>query len=1007
MCIYIIPRPFDLSRLRQVCQLVLDEQIEATYGFGDGENPIQKSQWSIGNESNYQVLRPSTNFVPAWFGISEPNGSRLCGTFVIAGNCMSHPPQALERAIFSRLNNCGPRNASACLSPCRDFKKSTNLETISPTTSNLANFTVNFAPSGSEEWQRISVATAWAFAISELYRRPDVSIEYLKPLGSDVSLHANFRVQLIPSLLEGSQRAIDGISADFITASAADEQSNQGSSALGRQTTIIRELTEDAEALLGGLKLLQRRTYYPFETALEWQAGRSQYRFQCHWDSDIFNEVKIRVLIKSFRQHLEDMQKLHESSLPSSLQPNGKRSLSPLDSLSDSALSTPFTETTDGADNFEEVSAHDKKVMLEFNSREVPTATRTISHIVSESYLRHPEKIAVASWDKNLSYKTLENLSQALAAHLRQNIGTQPTPILTVFGKSALAVVVLLAVIKSGHYYVPMDPSHPFARKKTVFEQARCQTVLTSAEAEQTCVGLESPSTVTITWDFLKQLPCFDDDNIDRSSIDGIGVVLFTSGSTGKPKGAVLTHRAISTSLLDHGAFIGVDASSRMLSFASYAFDAHLWDTWTCLMYGGTVCIPNDNERTNDLQGYINRAQVTIGMLMPAALEYLEPGAMPSLKKLGVGGDAVTMSHLLPWENSNTQVFEVYGPTECSVFSSLNMQLSSDDPSDIGKPVGGGLWITDPANVNRLLPCGTEGELVITGHHVADGYLDDVVKTEAAFVTPAWPDWVPGPRRVYRTGDLAVLDSSGKLRIRGRMDRQIKINGLRIERGELEHHVASCELHASLPIVEKIEVTPGKHQLACFFVPRGISAPFCAILPPNEALAKIEDTVRERLAGEVPASWVPNVFVFLTQMPLNTSDKIDRQHLLRIFKESGMPSPPQAVAPHETSNSDERMNIPDTAGETKDVLRTAWSQVLGIDPAQISDDAHFLRLGGSSMDAIKLVANLRKQSIDINTTQVLTHPILSDQASLHGQKKVISVEPEQDRARTPEPFELL
>ncbi|GAB7328593.1 hypothetical protein MBLNU13_g00538t1 [Cladosporium sp. NU13] len=794
-----------------------------------------------------------------------------------------------------------------------------------------------------------------------------------------------------------------------------DEHPDQESSELDRRATVIREPAPDTIAQSSGLELLQRRAYYPYETALEWQADEGEYGFQCHWDSNVFSEVKIKGLIECFRRELKSMHNVYQTKSARSPQSDEEQSLSLLDSPSESALDTPCTEISEEAvateqDSFDEISAHDKKVMLEFNSREIPVATRTVSQLISEVYLHQPEATAVASWDRDLSYRALEELSWAFAAHLRQTIGAQPTPILTVFGKSALAVVVLLAIIRSGHYYVPVDPSHPMARKKTVHEQARCRTVLTSAEAEQSCEGLESPSTRAITWEFLSQLPCSDSDNADASSIDGVCVVLFTSGSTGKPKGAILKHCAISTSLLDHGAYLGLNSSSRMLSFASYAFDAHLWDTWTCLIYGGTVCIPNDNERMNDLQGYINRAQVSIGMLMPAALQYLEPGGMPSLEKLGVGGEAVTNSHLLPWENSKTQVFEAYGPTECSVFSSLNTQLSLEDPSDIGKPVGGGLWITDPSNVNRLLPCGTEGELVITGHHIAEGYLDDVAKTEATFVRPAWPDWVPEPRqRAYKTGDLAVLDASGTLRIRGRMDGQIKISGLRIERGELEHHIASCEMHASLPIVEKVEIAPGKYQLVCFFVPRGISAPFCAILPPNEALAKIENTVRERLAREVPSGWMPNAFVFLTQMPLNTSDKVDRQYLLRMFKDSAMSQSQRVSTSPQSPSSDQRMDgsMCDAISETRGILRRAWSQVLGIEHTKISDDSHFLRLGGSSMDAIKLVANLRKQSVDISTTQVLTHPVLSDQASLYSQKKTNHTEPEQGRARTPEPFELL
>ena len=350
----------------------------------------------------------------------------------------------------------------------------------------------------------------------------------------------------------------------------------------------------------------------------------------------------------------------------------------------------------------------------------------------------------------------------------------------------------------------------------------------------------------------------------------------------------------------------------------------------------------------------------------------------------------------------------MYGPTECCVYSSVNMQLSPDDPSDIGRPVGGGIWIADPTDVNRLMPCGTEGELVITGHHLADGYLDDVEKTEASFVTPAWPDWVPGDHRAYRTGDLAVLDSSGTLRIRGRMDRQIKINGLRIERAELEHHIASCEKHTSMPVVEKVEMTPGNHRLVCFMVPKGLSAPFCAILLSNEELTKIEVAIREHLARQVPAGWIPSTFVFFTKMPLNTSDKIDRQHLLQLYKNSVSSTYPQPQTPPRNSAASEVERESATIGETKAVLRQAWSQVLGVDVSDVRDDSDFVRLGGSSINAIKLVAVLRKQNVALNTTQILAHPVLLEQARLaNSNSKQANGTNGPMRARTPEPFELL
>jgi amino acid adenylation domain-containing protein len=673
-----------------------------------------------------------------------------------------------------------------------------------------------------------------------------------------------------------------------------------------------------------------------------------------------------------------------------------------------SAEGTYAADTVTDSDS-QEISNSDRKTMLDFNSREIPVATQTIPQLVSESCVRQPEALAVASWDRDLTYKVLDDLSLTLAAHLRKIVGTQPTGILTVFSKSALGVVTLLAVLRSGHYYIPVDPAHPSSRQRTMCEQARCQAILTTPEHEQICETLGPASGLTITWDFLQGLPSPDDGTSDASNIDGRCVVLFTSGSTGKPKGVLLKHRAVSTSLQDHGAYIGVDSSSHMLSFASYAFDAHLWDTWTCLIFGGTVCIPSDSERMNDLQGFINRARVTVGLLMPAALQYLEPDAMPHFKTLGVGGEAITKSHLSPWEASSTKVVEMYGPTECCVYSSVNMQLKPDDPSDIGRPVGGGIWIADPANVNRLLPCGTEGELIIAGEHLADGYLDDAAMTEASFLSPAWPDWVPEYRRAYRTGDLAVLDSNGTLRISGRMDGQIKISGLRIERAELEHHIASCGIHARLPVVEKIEISPGNYRLVCFLVPDGVNAPFCAILVPNEELARIEVAICEHLAREVPVGWIPSSFVFLTKMPLNVSDKIDRQHLRQLYKDSNASLSPQSQTSPPSDNSEAQVkgSDPTSTSETKALIREAWSQVLGVDASHISDDSNFVRLGGSSINAIKLIAVLRKKTVDITTSQVLANPVLLEQVKIVQSNQAKGTEPRRMRSRTPEPFELL
>lgn len=240
-------------------------------------------------------------------------------------------------------------------------------------------------------------------------------------------------------------------------------------------------------------------------------------------------------------------------------------------------------------------------------------------------------------------------------------------------------------------------------------------------------------------------------------------------------------------------------------------------------MAGGTICIPTNDERMSDLQGFVNRARISIGLLPPAALEFLEPGGLRTIQLLGLGGEATNANQLQRWKECGTRFANCYGPTECCVMSTINTHLTSADPSDIGKPVGGSCWVCDPNDTSRLLPCGLEGELVVTGANVAEGYLDEPEKTAKAFVTPTWPEWAPQHVRAYRTGDLAVLDRAGTLRIRGRIDRQIKFYGQRIERTELEQAIASCGLHnpTSLPVIEKIE-SCGRQQLVCFgeFMPQ-------------------------------------------------------------------------------------------------------------------------------------------------------------------------------------------
>lgn len=679
-------------------------------------------------------------------------------------------------------------------------------------------------------------------------------------------------------------------------------------------------------------------------------------------------------------------------------------------------LELKYTQHDTDAPNL--ISKRDQDLVLKFNSRRIEVASETISRLVSKSAQNTPAGIAVDSWDVSLSFATLEDLSTRLSQHLRDTIGCEQKPIMTVFKKSALAVVVLLAILKSGNSYVPADPSHPRSRIQVMKEQAGCAAILTSQECKQAASGVRAAPPQVITFDIIYALPSAGAVE-DTSRLEGPCVVLFTSGSTGTPKGVLLTHKAIATSLCDHGQRIGVSTSSRMLSFASYAFDAHLWDTWTCLIHGGTVCIPNERERMDDLQGFITTLNINIALLVPAVLESLEPSGLGTLQTLIVGGEAVTMHQLARWAETGIRLVNAYGPTECSVMSTLNLNLIASDPTNLGQSVGGQCWIVDPDDHNTLLPCGAEGELVVTGEHLAEGYTGDDEKTTAAFVFPRWPSWAPQRQRVYKTGDLAVFDAQGTLRIRGRKDRQIKLHGLRIERTELEHLISACALHNSVPVVEKVSGAWGD-RLVCFLVPRGIQAPFFALLVHAQELDVLEGTIRSRLRETVPSAWIPSHFVFVTQIPLNTSDKVDRARLIRAYeegfatslrKDSGMATPLSGAvtSSHALDISRERteMRPVEGADSISQTIRTVWARVLGMDESQVGDNVDFVRLGGSSLHAIKVVSAMRAQGFVASTAQILSNASIRELAMYYLSEAQSQARVAAGDSEDPPPFSLL
>ncbi|EFQ92617.1 hypothetical protein PTT_10245, partial [Pyrenophora teres f. teres 0-1] len=262
--------------------------------------------------------------------------------------------------------------------------------------------------------------------------------------------------------------------------------------------------------------------------------------------------------------------------------------------------------------------------------------------------------------------------------------------------------------------------------------------------------------------------------------------VIFTSGSTGVPKGVVLEHRAVATSCLGHGQAFGITKLSRVLQFASYTFDACIADIITTLVYGGCICVPSNSDQCDNLAQAINAMDVNWALLTPSVARLLDPSIVPCLRILVLQGEQVNFTDWDKWPIS-VQTINGYRPTECCVFCTGYTSVQQGFQSGtIGTSIASVSWVVDPKNYQKLAPLGSIGELLVEGPILAREYLNDVKKTETAFINdPAWLleryGYHAGRRgRLHKTGDLVRYDADGNLVCLVRKDSQVSYGWVRV-----------------------------------------------------------------------------------------------------------------------------------------------------------------------------------------------------------------------------------
>jgi amino acid adenylation domain-containing protein/non-ribosomal peptide synthase protein (TIGR01720 family) len=541
-----------------------------------------------------------------------------------------------------------------------------------------------------------------------------------------------------------------------------------------------------------------------------------------------------------------------------------------------------------------------------------------------------------------IGYRELNERANRLAHHLiGTGIGAEDVVALLLPQTTDL-VVALLAVLKAGAAYLPVDPAYPAERVRLLLDKAAPSLVLADG-TPPVAVATLSPAEVPPGG------PVHDPTDADRLrpwSPDHAAYLIHTSGSTGTPRGVLVTHRGLPSLAAGLADAYRITPDSRVLEFASPGFDVATGDILFTLSSGATVVLPPEDRVTAaaNLAELIAGYDVTHATLTPTVAAGIRPGALPPGFCLALGSEAVPGPLVERWASS-CHVLNVYGPTECTVAATITGALTGPGTPPLGDPLANTRAYVLDAWLRPVLP-GLVGELYLSGRGLARGYAGEPGATADRFV--ASPFDGPGTR-MYRTGDLVRRRRDGELEFVGRADGQVKIRGHRVEPAELEQVLAAHpEVLAAAAVAYP---APAGTRLAGYVVagPAGID------------LAAL----RTWLIGRVPDHLVPAALVPLDALPFTAHGKVDRSRL-----------PLPGAAPAATAPGGGRR--PSTEAER--ILCGLLAELLGV--PDVPADAHFFEQGGDSILAIQLVARAAQAGLSLKPRDVFEHPVLAELAAV-------------------------
>ncbi|KAG9235149.1 hypothetical protein BJ875DRAFT_529770 [Amylocarpus encephaloides] len=639
------------------------------------------------------------------------------------------------------------------------------------------------------------------------------------------------------------------------------------------------------------------------------------------------------------------------------------------------------TTTLGDIDLFSDV---DKKQVLAWNSVAPTLNDHCVHDIIHQQVLKHPKVLSVESWDGNVTYQQLDDLSSRMAHFLRTDLGIQPEVLVPMcFDKSVWTVITMISVIKAGGACVMLNPEHPVNRLDALLSHLDSHVLLTAPHHEHLFENPRWTPTV-VDGTFITKLQPVSTAGLSTLRVEphNPAVIVFTSGSTGKPKGIILRHSGLATVATQHGKGHGFgEVGLRVLQFSNYTFDTSINENFVTLMHGGTICIATEHDRINNLPGVISSMNIDWVFMTPTVASLVNPKDVPNLKTLVLGGEELSQTLVDRW-SPHVSIINSYGPAECTIWTSHGMPCPTVAPANIGVGVGCRLWIVESSDHNRLTPVGCVGELLVEGPIVSGGYLKDSEKTKAAFIQN--PSWMPretfGPQRFYKTGDLARYNSDGTLNLAGRKDNQVKLHGQRIELGEIEFHLkAHPGVKAAMVAMPKVGLCGSKLVAVIAmneFETLALEGDTVVLIDKihKRKAREIVSDIRERLSDLLPPYMVPTFWMVLGAVPLTASRKINRGPINKWIREVIKEDYLQIV--DVTAIKSEQPITP-----LEKQIADVWSHTLDISADNIGANRSFISLGGDSITAMQVVSRCRTLKIQLRVEDLLKSKSLTEVAS--------------------------